>query len=150
MTLAALFLVALCGSASEQTCATLTIEIESIEHSYFLHEKPGWLSASAYSEMGRGHRNELDLAVLLQVRLSSGPVDHLSLAIAEINVRKGEELVQTVRQRIATYEAIEEYTIPILVNGPLCDDIILRARVLDCEGELQDEVTEELHFSCGE
>lgn len=150
MTLAALLLVALCSSLPEKPCATLAIEIESIEHSYFFHDKPGWLSASAYSEMGRGHRNELDLSVLLLVRLSPGSVDRVSSAIAEIDVRKGEEVVQTVRQRIATHEAIEQYTIPILVNGPLCDSIVVRARVLDCEGGVQDEASDELYFSCGE
>ncbi len=94
-------------------------------------------------------RNDLDSSLLLSVLLSGEPGSYSFRHRLHALARVGDEVLLDRSFAIGSFSAEGEYTIPILLNGPLCDTVELRAS-LETDGRVLDTKTFDVVYTCGE
>ncbi len=98
-------------------------------------------------DLSERSRNQLDLSVVAVVEIAGprGAFDHTT---AEITVQKGADVTHLSRPVGSLDERTGEYFIPVIVPGPNCDRVTIKAKL---KGQaLGTIVSKDISFSCGE
>ncbi len=123
--------------------------IGQISYSSFRYKTGELLTSQELWDRNYGARNDLDSSLLVTVTVLGEPETRAMPLTLHVVAQKGGEVVDDRRSRVGPFDKDGALAFPLMIHGPLCDTVIVRAR-LETHDRVIDEQTLELHHTCGE